>query len=182
MIQFIPSMIVSLGVHFLLNGKGERGGGWELAGTSDGESERELAAVERLGIFANSGGVRITVERTLSRQWTRSIAWDVKGAMEKAAKAKVPFAEAEVKASLELHAGVETTVQSTESQRFLFTIEPKSQVEILVHWYRQVRTGTVSLSNSATSGDSRPTLLTVPYREVKGLTAEVFSRDIELPR
>ncbi|WP_138903051.1 hypothetical protein [Streptomyces albidochromogenes] len=175
-------MIVSLGVHFLLNGKGEQGGGWELAGTSDGDTEKELAAVERVGVFANSGGVRITVERTLSRQWARSIAWDIKGAIEKTAKAKIPIAEAEVKASLELHAGVETTVQLTESQRFLFTVEPKSQVEILVHWYRQVRTGTVSLTNSATSGDSRPALLTVPYREVNGLTAEVFSRDIKKAR
>ncbi|MEV3987348.1 hypothetical protein AB0J57_00405 [Streptomyces sp. NPDC049837] len=179
MIPFVAHMIVSLGVHLLLNARGKRQVGWEFAGASNGETEVELAAVERIGVFANSSRARIKVERTLSRQWRRSVAWDVKAAVEKAAKAKLPVAEAEVKASLELHRGTETTEQFTASQRFEVEIEPRSEVEILVHWYRQIQTGTLSLTKSVTPDSSHPALLMVPFREVTGLTADVCSRDVQ---
>lgn len=152
---------------------------WELADKSSCGTDQELDSVERVGVYANSTNAAIKFERTVSRQWQRSVAWDIKAAMQAASKAKIPLAEAELTTSLELHRGTVTTEQYASSQRIVVDIQPGSRVEVLVNWYRQIQTGTLSLIKEvADSSNARPAHLTVPYREVSGMIAEVHVSDL----
>ncbi|MEU0332544.1 hypothetical protein [Streptomyces sp. NPDC006193] len=176
MIQFVVPIAISVGIALLNRGQTDKTV-WESAGKSTDGTERELDAVERIGVWANSTHAAVRVERTVSRQWQRSVAWDVKAAMSRALKADVVVAEAELTSTLEVHRGTETTEQHTSSQRMTVDIQPGAHVEILVHWYRQIQTGTLLLTRRA-AGDARPPRLAVPYRETAGLLAEVHVNDL----
>lgn len=180
MIQFLP-MAIGAAITLLSGNSTQSRDHWELTGTSTGDSAYELDAVERVCVFANSTQAAIKVERTVSRQWQRSVAWDVKAAIERSAKADFAVVETELRASLELHRGTATTEQYTSSQRIAVDIMPGSHVEILVHWYRQIQTGGFSLAKSADSSSLSQKQLTVPYREVTGLMAEVHVKDLQSP-
>ncbi|MFE9771410.1 hypothetical protein ACFYOV_06995 [Streptomyces sp. NPDC005931] len=177
-IQFVVPVAISVGMA-LLNRGNSSGNRWELADRAAYGNDQELDSVERVGVYANSTNAAIRFERTVSRQWQRSVAWDIKATVQAAAKAKIPVSEAELTASLELHRGTVTTEQYASSQRIVVDIQPGSCVEILVNWYRQIQTGTLSLiKQAATSSNARPAHLTVPYREVSGMIAEVHVRDV----
>ncbi|GGT29234.1 hypothetical protein GCM10010271_36520 [Streptomyces kurssanovii] len=177
-IQFVVPIAISVGMALLNRGNATESR-WELADKSASETDQELDSLERVGVYANSANAAIKFERTVSRQWQRSVAWDIKAAMQAAVTAKIPVAEAELTASLELHLGTVTTEQYASSQRILVDIQPGSRVEILVNWYRQIQTGTLSLIKEvADSSNVRPAHLTVPYREVSGMIAEVHVNDL----
>ncbi|MFD5428988.1 hypothetical protein [Streptomyces sp. NPDC127084] len=178
MIQFVVPIAFSVAMSLLNRGNSSETR-WELAEKSAGGFDQELESVERIGVFANSTHAEIRIERTVSRQWRRSVAWDVKAAISEAVKANVVVAEAELTASLELRRGTETTEQYASAQQISVSVPPGSHVEILVHWYRQIQTGTLSLVKTAADvSNVRPAHLTVPYREVSGMIAEVRVNDV----
>ncbi|MFH8802266.1 hypothetical protein ACH4F6_22100 [Streptomyces sp. NPDC017936] len=150
---------------------------WSVDVVRPQRTEYVFDAVERHGVFANSSRATVKIERMVSREWSRSVTWNLGGRIEGTAGVDVKrLIEAKLQAALELQRTSEVSERCLSAEKIEVMVAPSSQVEIAVHWYREEKHGEIVVSGPSSSGV--PEKLTVPYQAVVGMTSQVHTTDV----
>ncbi|WP_141746946.1 hypothetical protein [Streptomyces agglomeratus] len=154
---------------------------WGVERVSRGDLELETDYIERQGVFTNSSKATVKTVRTVTHRWTHSVSvehqWEVGGRLEASI---MQFLQAEMQGTYARHSREGTERECEASQLIEIKVEPRTQVEAIVHWRRKVQTGEVILvqPDRSDSADGNVQRVTVPYRAVIGMTCDVEVNDV----